>query len=113
MAQPFNPGMAGPMATGGQPMAHHPSGQGIPGGGQPGVTMGQQIHPGMAGPGMPQVSQPGPIMGMMPGGGPPVAPGGHPNVHAMQHLNPNQNQMFAQQQQMPSTSIIHTNLVSF
>ena len=103
MAQPFNPAMSGPMATGGQPMVHHPSGQGMPGAGQAGVTMGQQIHPGMTGTGMPQVSQAGPTMGMMPSGAPPGAPGGpggHPNAHAMQHLTPSQSQMFAQPQQM-------------
>ena len=97
MAQPFNPAMAG-MPPGGQPMGPHPSNQGIPGNGQPGVTMGQPMHPGMAGPGMPQVSQGGQMLTMMPGNGPPGVPAGHPNSHAMQHLNPNQGQMFPGQQ---------------
>ena len=79
-------------------MAHHPSNQGMPGAGQPGVSMGQPVHPGLTGPGMPQVSQAGPMMGMVPGGGPPGVPTGHPNAHAMQHLNPNGNQMFGGQQ---------------
>ena len=97
MAQPFNPGMAA-MPAGGQPMASHPSNQAMPSGGQPGVTMGQPIHQGIVGPGMPQASQAGTMMAMGPGGGPPGVPGAHPNAHAMQHLNPNQNQMFAGQQ---------------
>ena len=83
-------------------MPHHPSTQGMPGGGQPGVTMGQPMHPGMVAPGMPQVSQPGPNMGMIPGGGPQAIPGAHLNAHAMQHLNPNGNQMIPAQQ-MAST----------
>ena len=88
----------GGMPQPGQPMGHHPSNQGMPGPAQPGVTMGQPIHPGMGGPGMPQGSQAGPMMGMMPGGGPPGILAGHPNAHAMQHLNPGQNQMFPNQQ---------------
>ena len=78
-------------------MPHHPSSQGMPGGGQPGVTMGQPMHPGMVAPGMPQVSQPAPSMGMIPGGAPQAMPGAHLNAHAMQHLNPNGNQMIAGQ----------------
>ena len=85
------------MPAGGQPMASHPSNQPMPGGGQPGVTMGQPLHQGMVGSGMPQTSQAGAMMAMGPGGGPPGVPGAHPNAHAMQHLNPNQNQMFAGQ----------------
>lgn len=66
--------------------------------------MGQQGHPGMgahpgqphmqqmvSGPGGPQVSQPM-IQGMPPGAG-------GPSAHALQHLNPGQQQMFQQQQQ--------------
>lgn len=97
MQQGFNPGMAG-MPPGGQPMAHPQSNQGMPGAGQPGVSMAQGMHPGMAGPGMTPVGQGGPMMSMMPGGGPPGMPVGHPNAHAMQHLTPGQNQMFAGQQ---------------
>ena len=79
----------------------HPSGQGMPGGGQqPGASMGQQIHPGATGPGGPQASQAGPMMGgMMQAGGPSAASGnGGPSVHALSHLTPAATQMFNPQQ---------------
>lgn len=74
----------------------HPQGipQGHPMGG-PGQHPGQQMppgmHPGVSGPNG-AVSQPGPMMGMQPGMG-------GPNAHALQHLQPQQAHMFAQQQQ--------------
>jgi hypothetical protein len=73
------------MAQQGMPQGHPMSG---PGGPNP----GHQMHPGMgvSGPNGP-VSQAGPMMGMQPGMG-------GPNSHAMQHLQPQQQHMFAQQQ---------------
>lgn len=62
--------------------------------GQPGPGMPQQMHM-VSGPGGPQVTQAGTMMGVMPPGA------GGPNAHALQHLNPGQQQahMFQQQQQ--------------
>lgn len=53
------------------------------------------MHPGVSGPNGP-VSQAGPMMGMQPGMG--------PNAHAMSHLQPQQAQMFQQQQQQHGMS---------
>ncbi len=82
-----HPGMAQ-----GHPMGvpHNP---GQPG--QPGPGMPQQMHMGVSGPG-PQVTQGGAMMGGMPSGA------GGPSAHALQHLNPGQQQqaMFQQQQAM-------------
>jgi len=69
---------------------------------QPGPGMPQQMHMGVSGPG-PQVSQGAMMAGMTQG------PGG-PSQHALQHLNPAQNQqaqqqMFAQQQAMCKSSL--------
>ncbi|KAL6413983.1 hypothetical protein AUP68_03515 [Ilyonectria robusta] len=79
-----HPGVTGhPMAPG---MPHNPGQQGAPAGGMP-----HQFGGPMA------VSAPGgqvnpALMGGMP-------PGANPNAHALQHLNPAQQQMFQQQQQ--------------
>lgn len=91
MANPFpNPGMPP------QGMAH-PMVPGPPHG-PPGMAQMQMGHPGVSGPNGP-VSQAGPMMGGgMPGG---------PNPHAMSHLQPQQQQMFAQnpqQQGQPAMS---------
>jgi hypothetical protein len=61
-------------------MPHNP-GQQMPG--QPGMNL--QMHMGVSGAG-PQVSQAGAMMGGMPPGA------GVPSAHALQHLNPAQNQ---------------------
>ena len=66
---------------------------GGPGGPNPGHQMHPGMHQGVSGPNGP-VSQAGPMMGMQPGMG-------GPNSHAMQHLQPQQQHMFAQQQQHP------------
>ena len=108
MAQPsFAQHQPGMVVPGGHPMAHtHPSNQGIPGGGpQPVVSMGPQMHAGVAGPGGPQVSQAGPMMaGIMPNNGPAGMSGG-PSAHAQAHLNPGQQQMFAQNPQMQMSKL--------
>lgn len=79
-----HPGVAGhPMAPG---MPHN-GGQPGPGGGMPhqfGGPMAVSAPGGQVNPAM---------MGGMP-------PGANPNAHAMQHLNPAQQQMFQQQQQL-------------
>lgn len=72
---------------------HNPGQQG-----QPGPGMPQQMHMGVSGPG-PQVSQPGAMMGGMPPGS--VGP----SAHALQHLNPNQQQALYQQQQAMACKI--------
>lgn len=83
----------------------HPQGMphGHPMAGGPGPNPGQQMppgmHPGVSGPNGP-VSQAGPMMGMPPGMG-------GPNAHALSHLQPQQAQMFAQQQQHPGMSKSH------
>jgi hypothetical protein len=93
MAQPYSPHPAGlqhPGVAQGHPMAGvHPQ-QGGPG-------MPQQMHMGVSAPGVPQVTQAGAMMAGMPPGV--VGPGG-PSAHALSHLNPNQAQMYQQQQQM-------------
>ena len=76
---PGHPGMA-------PGMAHNPSQPG----GQPG-GMQHLAHMGVSGPN-PQVN-PAAMMGGMP-------PGAGPNAHAMQHLNPQQAQLFQQQQHL-------------
>ena len=96
MSQFGHPG--GMPGHGGMPHGHpmgpgHPSNQGMPNGGQAGVSMAQQMQHAMAG--GPQVTQ-GPMMGM-PQGGPGVS--GGPSAHAMQHLNPQINPQFIQNQQ--------------
>lgn len=72
-------------------MAGMPHNQGPQG--QQGPGMPQQMHMGVSGPGGPQVTQAGAMMGGMPPGA------GVPNAHALQHLNPNQQQAIFQQQQ--------------
>jgi hypothetical protein len=89
------------------------------------AQMQQMGHPGVSGPGQPHVTQAGAMMGMQPGasgmggmgGQPPGAqmggmpgqmggqsmPGGVPNAHAMNHLNP-QAQMQHQQQLLQQQS---------
>jgi hypothetical protein len=97
MAQAYSPhpaGMQHPGVGPGHPMAPGHSQQG---GGQPGPGMPPQMHMGVSGPGGPQVNQAGTMLGVMPPGG--MGPGG-PSVHALQHLNPNQAQLYQQQQQM-------------
>ncbi|PQE17357.1 Topoisomerase II-associated PAT1 protein [Rutstroemia sp. NJR-2017a BVV2] len=69
-------------------MPHNPGHQG-----QPGQGMPQQMHMGVSAPGGPQVSQAGAMMAGMPPGA------GGPNAHALQHLNPNQQALYQQQQQ--------------
>ncbi|KAM5382838.1 hypothetical protein ACJZ2D_002229 [Fusarium nematophilum] len=77
-----HPGVTGHPMTPGMP--HNPGQQGAPGAGMPHQFGG------------PMVSAPGAqvnpaLMGAMP-------PGANPNAHALQHLNPAQQQMFQQQQ---------------
>lgn len=93
MAQAYSPHPAGLQHPGVGP--GHPMGPGHPqqGGGQAGPGMPQQIHMGVSGPG-PQVTQPGAMLAMPPG----VTGPGVPSAHALQHLNPNQAQMYQQQQ---------------
>jgi hypothetical protein len=89
---PHPPGLQHPGVAPGHPMAPgHPQQTA----GQPGPGMPQQMHMGVSGPGGPQVTQAGAMLGVMP----PVvgAPGG-PSAHAIQHLNPNQAQIYQQQQ---------------
>jgi hypothetical protein len=76
----------------GHPMAGVPHNMGQPMPGQP--SMPQQMHMGVSGPGGPQVSQAGALMGGMPPGA------GGPSAHALQHLNPGQQQAQMYQQQM-------------
>jgi hypothetical protein len=95
MAQAYSPHPAGlqqhPGVAPGHPMAPgHPQ----QGGGQPGPGMPQQMHMGVSGPG-PQVTQGGAMLGVLPPG---VSGPGVPSAHALQHLNPNNAQMYQQQQ---------------
>jgi hypothetical protein len=80
-----HPGMqVHPMAPG---MPQNAAQQGAPGGGMPHQFGG---HMAVSGPG-------GQLNPAMMGGMP---PGANPNAHALQHLNPAQQQMFHQQQQL-------------
>jgi hypothetical protein len=94
MAQSYSPHPAGMQVPGvGQ---GHPMGPGhLQQGGQPGPGMPPQMHMGVPGAGGPQVTQAGSMLGGMPAGA--MGPGG-PSVHALQHLNPNQAQLYQQQQ---------------
>ena len=67
-------------------MVHNPSQPGAPGGGMP----HQLAHMGVSGAGQ-QINAAALMGGVPPGAG-------GPNVHALQHLNPNQAQLFQQQQ---------------
>lgn len=93
MAASIGPNFTGHPAGMGHPgVAGHPMGPGMaPNAGQPGTP----------GAGMPNQFPGGPMAAQqvnaaMMGGMP---PGANPNVHALQHLNPAQQQMFQQQQQ--------------
>ena len=97
LAQSHSPYPAGiQQHPGGVPQGHpmagvpHAPGQQIPG--QPGMP--QQMHMGVSGPGGPQVTQAGALMGGMPPGA------GGPSAHALQHLNPGQQQAQMYQQQI-------------
>jgi hypothetical protein len=79
---PHNGGMHPQGLPPGHPMAA--------GGPNQGQHMPPGMHPGVSGPNG-SVSQAGPMMGMQPGMG--------PNAHALSHLQPQQAQMFQQQQQ--------------
>lgn len=94
LAQNFQPGgiQQHPGVPPGHPMAGPHNPQQMQGG------MPPQMHMGVSGPG-PQVSQ-----GAMMGGMPPGV--GGPSAHAMQHLNPNQQAQFMQQQAMCKSTLV-------
>src|SRR3569833_707339 len=81
-----------PMAPG---MAHNPS---QPGAQPGGIPQHLTAHMGVSGLG--PLVNPTTMMGGMP-------PGAGPNAHAMQHLNPQQAQLFHQQQQLNQMACKH------